>query len=383
MEPSLIRNFFVKSGSVNCACITSDGKCIVAGSSLGYVFLFPIDKSIKPKKLSGHNGSVTYISPIGNNSDFVTGSDDNTIRIWKDENQSIIRPNLGNIISVSVAARKGFILVVGEERNPIIYDMNGSIISSIECELHQITCSAISDDATICAFGSANGKCLIYNISSQKFIFTLDVNDEITGITISSVQKLVAIGNSDGYIAIFDLNSNKFINSRIHDSSVTSLSFHPTEPIILSGSSDGILRITKHLKIIYTIFAHKNSITDLRFSKSGEMFVSCALDKGIFLWNSPNIYETVEEEEEIFDYDEIIEDFPKYDIKNNAEKENSDLKDEILNQQKKFMFDFMEKIKNLTDVIEELEKKMEKINNKISLLEKAENEKKNLVKRNY
>ena len=70
------------SYSVTSVAISSDNKYIVSGSRDNTIKIWNLESGQEIKTLAGHNGSVRSVAISSDSKYIVSGSDDNTIKIW-------------------------------------------------------------------------------------------------------------------------------------------------------------------------------------------------------------------------------------------------------------------------------------------------------------
>jgi WD40 repeat protein len=66
---------------------------------------------------------------------------------------------------------------------------------------------------------------------------------------------------------------------------VTALAFHPEADCLLTGSVDHTLLLltVPRLRILYTLEAHKEAVRSVAWASTGDKFVSCGDDRGVFI----------------------------------------------------------------------------------------------------
>lgn len=402
MDPALLRSFKIKQGSVRCVCILDDNSFAAAGTSLGSVLLFPLQTGLRPKQLTGHQDVVSCIEPIQDSSFFITGSKDGTVRIWRDQDSTVIRPNDGPIKNISISLTSDLptkgpvVLIIGKNGNPSIWSAD-TCQQLVKLPNHeQITSGVMSNDGAICMTGSEDGICRFFNSSSGKEIKTFKAAAPVSCVALCENEPYAVAGCRDGEISLFHFKRNSVTEeTQIHDGPIVSIQFHPTMNLIITGSEDQKIQIINSttLKIKYTLEGHKAPIRCVKWSDDGEKLISCADDQGILILSSPgdDLSEIEEEEEDTNDdeNDELAEEastsyhpsktkstatFPSSDSAEAADEEITEPQktEEELKIEKLQMI--LGQIIELKNVLFRMNERISKVGEKIQLIEKAQEE---------
>ncbi len=258
-----IKTFKINSW-INSVAFSPDGKYIVSASDDGIIRLLEV--SAAPiagtaasklnknhiKIFSGHGDFVesVFFSPDGKY--IISGSGDNTIRLWDISAGKCIR--IFNKKDVGIARK-------------IIFSPNGKYIAFTDLG-GMIKMLSISDGLLKRRF---KGHSLIHSIA-----FSLD-------------GKYLVSGSDDGKIKLWDVSSGKCLKIlKGHPYSVMTVSFSPDGRYIASGGH----KIIKFWNVssgecVETIDGHAFFVMSLSFSPDGKYLVSGSRDKTIKMWLTP------------------------------------------------------------------------------------------------
>jgi WD40 repeat protein len=145
-----------------------------------------------------HSGPVTAVAVAADNSFIVTGSDDETVRIWdfKSGIETVTLKGHNNPIRSIVVAPDGRRLFTAA-RDILVWDtQTRALITKIEGHTEDILALAIDEGGSRIVSGSKDRSIKIWDASSgaQLSSITLDV-DNITSIAFSPDATRVAIGS--------------------------------------------------------------------------------------------------------------------------------------------------------------------------------------------
>ncbi|MDJ0618110.1 MAG: WD40 repeat domain-containing protein [Calothrix sp. MO_192.B10] len=215
---------------VTSAAITADNNRIISGSEDNTIKVWNFRSSQLERTLSGHTGVVNYLSvtPDGKH---IVSADSGSVRIWNLQTGALIRKleNSGTIRFVRTS-KDGRTLVMdgGTQIEKIQYNKDGYIYSDERKKylinvvnlktgtnrklVHKnlLTQVKISSSGNILVTGDNEGKLNIWNLRSGKLQKKLIGHEtEIKSIAISPDEKTIVSTEDNGQIKIWDLISGK------------------------------------------------------------------------------------------------------------------------------------------------------------------------------
>jgi WD40 repeat protein len=224
------------------------GAIKVAGTAMG--------RRESAKLVSWSNESMVYsVACSPNGAHIVSGSDDNTIRIWDAHSgQMIGEPLRGHTWSVTSVA----------------YSPNGAHIVSG------------SGDKTIRIWDAHSGQMIGEPLQGH--------TESVRSVAYSPNGAHIVSGSSDNTIRIWDAHSGQMIGEPLqgHTGSVTSVAYSPNGAHIVSGSNDNTIRIwdaRSGQRIGEPLQGHTGSVRSVAYSPNGAHIVSGSYDKTIRIWD--------------------------------------------------------------------------------------------------
>jgi len=237
--------------SVNSVAISLDGKMIVSGSADNTLRLWDICGNPIGHPMRGHEGSVNSVAISPDGKMIVSGSADNTQRLWD---------ICGNPIGL---------LLLGHEDS----------VNSV----------AISPDGKMIVSGSADKTLRLWDINGNSIgLPLLGHEDSVNSVAISPDGKMIVSGSADKTLRLWDINGSS-IGQPLHghEDSVTSVAFNPDGQKIISSSYDYTVRLwnIQGSSIGQPFKGHESAVTSVAFSSDGQRIVSGSWDKTVRLWN--------------------------------------------------------------------------------------------------
>jgi WD40 repeat protein len=222
---------------------------------LSIILLFTFNiLSQKPELVvqTGHSGKVTSVSVSLDGKYLVSGSDDNTLKLWDINAGKEIRSFLGHRYSV----------------NTVSFSPDGKYVLS----------------------GSSGGALKLWDVKSGEELKTFIVGNfkEINSVSFSPDGKYAISGASDSTLRLWDISTGKEIRTfRGHNGYVSSVAYSPDGKYALSGSGDSTLRLwdISTGKEIKVFAGHRSKVTSVSFSPNGKYVLSGSYDNTLKLWD--------------------------------------------------------------------------------------------------
>jgi len=227
-----------------------DNQTLVACSKDSTIKLWDLASGKEQLTLHGHGSEVTCLDLFKGKAGLVSGSVDNTVKIWEPPkvNYSIIRGHLSRVKDVAFNSDSSVIASASYDGTARLWDRRtGNQIRELKGHLGQVLTVAISPD-----------------------------------------DKLLATGSADHTINVWDIGTGQFIRSLIgHDDAVRSIKFMPDGDQIVSGSTDKTIRIWNVTSGVQTqCFAdNPNMILHVAVSPDGTRIHALGVDGSETSWD--------------------------------------------------------------------------------------------------
>ncbi|TGO17002.1 hypothetical protein BPAE_0455g00010 [Botrytis paeoniae] len=212
--------------------------------------------------LEGHKNSVFSVAFSPDGKQVVSGSRDNTIRLWNTATGQQIQPTLnGHTSSVNSVAFSP----------DVAFSPNGKQVVS----------------------GSRDNTIRLWNTETELQIqLTLNGHtSSINSVAFSPDSKQIVSGSNDNTIRLWDTVTGQQIQPTLngHTSSVNSVAFSPNGKQVVSGSRDKTVRLWNTAtgqQIQPTLEGYTSWVNSVAFSPNGKQVVSGYDDKTIQLWDT-------------------------------------------------------------------------------------------------
>ncbi|MDB9449523.1 WD40 repeat domain-containing protein [Dolichospermum circinale] len=252
----LIRTLKGHSSSVYAIAVTPDGKTVISGSADDTIKIWDLGTGTEKFTLEGHSNSVNAIAVTPDGKTVISGSRDNTIKIW----------DLGT----------------GQEK------------FTLEGHSDWVNAIAVTPDGKTVISGSYDKTIKIWDVETGTEKFTLEGHSSsVKAIALTSDGKTVISGSSDNTIKIWDITQQKtgffdFIHERIpsrlkftlkgHSDSVKAIAVTPDGKTVISGSYDKTIKIwdveTGTEKFTLTAHKYSMSVDAIAVTPDGKTLIS-------------------------------------------------------------------------------------------------------------
>ncbi|HRS71421.1 MAG TPA: hypothetical protein P5175_06175 [Anaerohalosphaeraceae bacterium] len=215
----------------------------------------PIPKEVTlSKTLKGHKGFINSAGFSPDGQYIVSGSSDNSVKIWDTK--------------------------------------SGKCIKTLEGHKHSVTAVVFSPDSKLIASGDSWGHTLkIWDIKSGRCIHSTEVHGrDIHDLSFSPDSQYVVTAAGDKLIKIWRVDTLENIKTLSgHKNGVFAVEFMPDGNKLVSGSWDKTVKIwdINSGKCLKTLEGHSGTVEDVSVSPDGKLIVSCEFWGGkIVVWDA-------------------------------------------------------------------------------------------------
>ncbi len=260
-----------------------------------------LNQKSERNRLEGHDSDVNSVNFSPDGKTLVSGSRDNTIKLWDVETGQEIRTFKGhdNLVTSVNFSPDGKTLVSGSADNTIklwnvetgkLWDVEtGQEIRTLKGHDYPVWSVNFSPDGKTLVSGSVDKTIKLWNVKTGEEIRTLKGHDSyVRSVNFSPDGKTLVSGSADNTVKLWNVETGEEIRTlKGHDYSVNSVNFSPDGKTLVSGSDDNTIKLwdVKTGQEIRTLKGHDNFVNSVNFSPDGKTLVSGSWDNTIKLWN--------------------------------------------------------------------------------------------------
>ena len=283
---------------VQAAAISADGKILVSGSWDNTIKIWNLATNAIANTLNGHSLRIRQVAISPDGQTLASASDDKTVMLWDLANGSLkatLRGHGGHVYAVAISA-DGKIAVSGSEDKTIkVWDLaTGEVLATLRGHKGEVRAIAISPDNQTLVSGSSDRSIAIWNLQTGSKVGSLEGHtDLVRALAISPDGKTLVSGSWDKTLKIWNLETGELLRTLAgHSDKVTSVTFSPGGRTIVSGSDDNSIKIwsldesqTEEEAIAKgTLTDHSSDVFSVAISPDGKTLVSASWDKTIKIW---------------------------------------------------------------------------------------------------
>ena len=278
---------------VTCVAFSPDGKRIVSGSGDETVKVWDAERGRVLVVFSGHGSSVTSVAFSPDGKRIVSGSDDDTLRVWDFEGRRALLtlPGHGAGVSSVAFSPDGKRIVSGSgDRTLKVWDAeSGRELLALRGHKGGVTSVAFNSDGKRIVSGSDDDTLKVWDLERGRELLTLRGHGAgVSSVAFSPDGKRIVSGSGDRTLKVWDAESGReLLALRGHKGGVTSVAFNSDGKRIVSGSDDDTLKVwdLERGRELLTLRGHAAGVSSVAFSPDGKRIVSGSRDRTLQVWN--------------------------------------------------------------------------------------------------
>jgi len=291
-------------GPVRTVAFSPNGQLALSGSEDNTIRVWDVSSGESVKALRGHGGGVRSCDFSPDGKWVISGGDDERIRVWDLQGYQEVRVLHATVFAghedAVLAARFSRdgkqIVTASRDRTASLWDAGtGKPLRRFE-EGHEflISGAAFFPDGRQLATGAGDNSVRIWDMTAGTQKLVLSPTGRIGTLAVSPDGKWLATGSVGTDIKIWDANTGKLGTTLSgHAAEVSAIAYSPNGELLASGDSRGNVRLWRRansadgpaLKLESELIGHNGSITALRFTPDGGRLITASSDRTCGQWD--------------------------------------------------------------------------------------------------
>ncbi len=249
------------------------------------------------KVLRGHSGQVwgVAITPDGRRA--ISGSYDNTLRVWDLQSWASLNTLSGHtdrVFGVAISPDGRFAVSSSADGTILVWDLasNGDCVAILKGHTKGVCSIAVTPDGQRIISGSFDKTLRIWDAKTFQCAATLEGHtDSVFGVAVAPNGRYVVSASADRTLRVWDLETTRcIVTLEGHSRSVDCVAITPDEQLIISGSRDNTVRLWdfRSSKGLAVLEGHNDAIIRLAVTSDGRWALTSSLDKTVRIWDLIN-----------------------------------------------------------------------------------------------
>jgi S1-C subfamily serine protease len=281
---------------VNSVVISSDNQRVITGSWDNTIKVWNLETGQLEQTLVGHESLVNSVALSADGNTLVSGSDDGTVKVWNLQTGESIQTLTGHndVVNCVAISLDGNTAVSSSDDETIrVWNLEtGKSELTLTGHEDWINTVAISADGTTVVSGSSDQTVRVWDLNSGKLEQTLAGHtDVVNTVAISSDGTTIASGSDDETVKIWDWKAKRLRHSfNVSGGWVNSVAISSDGKKVASGSDDSIIRVwsLENYKPLASLEGHEDLISSVALSLDASTIVSVSADKTAKIWQLKN-----------------------------------------------------------------------------------------------
>lgn len=226
------------------AAVSPDGQAVALANG-NRVVVVDVDTGKVTSTLEGHDGPIWTIAFSQDSSRIVTGSYDQTARVWDattGQGRALLTGHTAPVTHVAFSESGEEILTFANDGTAVVWRATGEPFRSFRHRDEVVRDALFSADGNAVITASSSGKLRVWQIEGDAAAREFDVHqDDISTIDLSPDGTRLVTASSDGTARVVNIESGDEIVSLVHEQFAALVSIVPGRPIVRSAafSHDG------------------------------------------------------------------------------------------------------------------------------------------------
>ncbi len=306
VPPPKFKSLDGHEGPVRTVAFSKDGSRIISGSQDNTIRLWDAEGGQLLKSFRGHDGAVRTVAFAQSDQVILSGSHDNSIRKWNISEYEEIRVLQGqvleghvdSILSASFSPDGERIVTASRDRTARTWETFTGQPLKVFAEGHSFlaTSAAFFPGGKRLATGAVDNTVRIWDVDSGTQLVRLEHTGRAAALTVSNDGKWVITGGDDNSAKMWNAETGELASifkgnkdSRGHNNEVTAVAISEDDQRLLTGDSSGRVFVwdIKTQKVVLELKGHARSrITGAAFLSGTNRVLTASADRTVAQWDA-------------------------------------------------------------------------------------------------
>ena len=293
-EVHLQQTLQAHSSRVHIVTATPDRQQIISGSWDNTLRIWDLDTGQCLRVLEGHKQNIHSLVISRDGRFAVSGSEDKTIKVWDLPAGRCLHTLQGHdswVKSVALTSDGLRVLSGSGDKTLRLWDMHsGACLQVLEGHTHYVEAVAVSPEGSLAVSGGFDHTLRVWDLRNGKCLRILQGHDNLMNAVLFTPdgRQLISAGSFDKTLRVWDLASGKCLHIlQGHTAAISSITLTSDGRKAISCSEDGSLRVwdLQSGQCLWTLTGHTGKVRSAAVTPDGRWAVSCSTDMTLRLWD--------------------------------------------------------------------------------------------------
>ncbi|MGF1460718.1 MAG: protein kinase [Leptolyngbyaceae cyanobacterium] len=265
---------------------------LVSGSLDDTIKIWDLQTGAEMTTLQGHPRGVNDLRISTKGQVLVSCGDDGTVKVWNLSARRLIHTLEGHardVTSVTIG-HKGWTLASGSKDKTIkLWKMDkGTALKTLLGSPAAVRAVAMTPDESFLFSGGLDNKVRLWDLKTGEMTRFLSGHvSPVNDVAVSQDGLFVVSASKDKTLIVWSVGTGSIIHAlKGHNKEVNSVAIAPDNRTIVSGSSDRTLKIwdARTGKLLHTLMGHSHVINAIAIHRTGRLIASASADKTVRVW---------------------------------------------------------------------------------------------------
>lgn len=242
--------------------------------------------------LNGHPRGVNDVAISSKGQVLVSCGDDGTIKVWNltaGRRLHTLKGHVRDVTSVAIG-HKGWVLASGSKDKTIhLWKLDkGTLLNTLVGSPAAIRAVAMTPDETALLSGGLDHKVRLWDLKTREMVRVFSGHlSPINDVAVSRDGLFVASASKDKTVRLWSIATGAMIHCLAgHTQEVNAVQIAPDNRTIISGSTDRSICVwdAKTGQRLHTLTGHTHAVTAIAVHRTGRLIASASADKSLRVW---------------------------------------------------------------------------------------------------
>ncbi|KAI9172832.1 Atypical/ALPHA protein kinase [Paramyrothecium foliicola] len=252
--------------TVRSVAFSTDSSLIAAGIGSGgplggkAILVWEVGTGSLQKVFNGHGGSVLSVSFSPDSKNLISGSSDETVKIWdlnlEYHQHEALDHHKTEVRSITISPNEKLLASTSLEPIVNIWDLaSGHLLTTLKGHDGWVWAVGFSPDSNLIATGADDSSIRVWDVSTAKLQQTLEGHEfRVSSVSFSPESELLASCSADGTVKVWDINTG-LLRHTLHcpSGSPWSLTFSSDSKLLVLGLDNNFLKAVPEIISIWDV----------------------------------------------------------------------------------------------------------------------------------